>query len=142
MEHVIAFPGLGLEFTINRVAFTVFGKEIYWYGIIICVGFIPVSYTHLDVYKRQGHASFGTGGARFKRSPSVEDIDCHAFVFTIACRFHECADFLCDAAVPADDAAHIPRRYAQGIGDVITVDLLGNGNRIRLGNQIFDNIGQ
>ena len=40
MEHVIAFPGLGLEFTINRVAFTVFGKEIYWYGIIICVGFI------------------------------------------------------------------------------------------------------
>lgn len=40
MEHVIAFPGLGLEFTLNSVAFTIFGKEIYWYGLIICVGFI------------------------------------------------------------------------------------------------------
>ena len=40
MEHVIAFPGLNLEFTINRVAFNVFGKDIFWYGIIICIGFI------------------------------------------------------------------------------------------------------
>lgn len=40
MEHVIAFPGLGLEFTINRVAFTVFGKNFYWYGLIICIGFV------------------------------------------------------------------------------------------------------
>jgi len=36
----IRFPGLGLEFFINPVAFSVFGKEIYWYGIIISVGFI------------------------------------------------------------------------------------------------------
>nr|WP_297174515.1 prolipoprotein diacylglyceryl transferase [uncultured Agathobaculum sp.] len=40
MEHVISFPALGLELTINRVAFNVFGKDIYWYGIIICAGFI------------------------------------------------------------------------------------------------------
>ena len=40
MEHVIGFPGLGLEFTLNRVAFTVFGKDIYWYGLIICIGFL------------------------------------------------------------------------------------------------------
>ncbi|MGM9612754.1 MAG: prolipoprotein diacylglyceryl transferase [Butyricicoccus sp.] len=40
MEHVIAFPGLGLEFTLNRVAVNILGKDIYWYGIIICVGFI------------------------------------------------------------------------------------------------------
>ena len=40
MEHTIGFPNLGLEFTLNRVACTVFGKDIYWYGIIICVGFI------------------------------------------------------------------------------------------------------
>lgn len=36
----ITFPGLGLEFHINRVAFSVFGKPIYWYGIIIAVGFV------------------------------------------------------------------------------------------------------
>ena len=40
MEHAISFPGLGLDFTINRVAFEVFGKNIYWYGIIICIGFV------------------------------------------------------------------------------------------------------
>ncbi len=40
MEHTIVFPNLGLEFTLNRVACNVFGKDIYWYGIIICVGFI------------------------------------------------------------------------------------------------------
>ena len=36
----IKFPGLGLEFHINRVAFTVFGKDIYWYGVIIALGFL------------------------------------------------------------------------------------------------------
>lgn len=37
----ISFPGLGIgDFEINRVAFEIFGKEIYWYGIIICVGLI------------------------------------------------------------------------------------------------------
>ena len=38
--NVVTFPGLGLEFELNRVAFTLFGKDIYWYGIIIAVGFI------------------------------------------------------------------------------------------------------
>ena len=36
----ITFPNLGLEFNPSPVAFTVFGKDIYWYGIIIAVGFI------------------------------------------------------------------------------------------------------
>lgn len=40
MEHLIAFPSIGLEMTLNRVAFSLFGKDIYWYGIIICAGFI------------------------------------------------------------------------------------------------------
>ena len=40
MEHVIGFPGLGLEFTLNRVAVNILGKNIYWYGIIICIGFL------------------------------------------------------------------------------------------------------
>ena len=36
----ITFPGFGLEFHINRVAFSVFGKPIYWYGIIIAAGML------------------------------------------------------------------------------------------------------
>lgn len=39
--NIVQFPGLGgLELTINRVAFTVFGISIYWYGIIIAFGFL------------------------------------------------------------------------------------------------------
>ena len=37
---MLSFPGLGLEFKLNRVAATLFGVEIYWYGVIIAVGFI------------------------------------------------------------------------------------------------------
>ena len=40
MEHTIGFPNLGLEFTLNRVACTVLGKDIYWYGIIIAAGML------------------------------------------------------------------------------------------------------
>lgn len=38
MEHLIAFPGLGLEFEISRVAFTVLGRPIYWYALCILAG--------------------------------------------------------------------------------------------------------
>ena len=34
------FPGLGLSFELNRVAFTVLGRPVYWYGIIIAAGFL------------------------------------------------------------------------------------------------------
>ncbi len=40
MSQYVGFPGLGLSFNINPVAFTVFGKEIYWYGIIIALAMI------------------------------------------------------------------------------------------------------
>ena len=40
MEHTVFFPGLGLEFTMNPVAFTLFGHNINWYGVIIAVGFL------------------------------------------------------------------------------------------------------
>ncbi len=36
----ITFPNLGIEVNPSPVAFTVFGKDIYWYGLIIAVGFI------------------------------------------------------------------------------------------------------
>ena len=35
----ITFPNLGITVDPNPVAFTVFGKDIYWYGIIIAAGF-------------------------------------------------------------------------------------------------------
>jgi len=38
--NTLTFPGLGLEFNLDPVAFSLFGKDIYWYGIIIAVGFI------------------------------------------------------------------------------------------------------
>lgn len=38
--HTFSFPGLGLEFTLDRVAFTLFGHNIYWYGVIIALGFL------------------------------------------------------------------------------------------------------
>ena len=40
MINVVYFPGLGLEFELNRVAFSVLGHPIYWYGIIIAAGFL------------------------------------------------------------------------------------------------------
>ena len=40
MKHTIGFPGLGLEFEVNRVAFTLFGRDIYWYGLIIVLGLV------------------------------------------------------------------------------------------------------
>ena len=36
----ITFPNLGIEIDPSPVAFTVFGKDIYWYGIIIAAGFL------------------------------------------------------------------------------------------------------
>lgn len=54
MEHVIGFPGLGLEWDIHRVAVNLFGKDIYWYGIIICVGFLVAS-----LYASRKTAQFG-----------------------------------------------------------------------------------
>ena len=40
MTNEVFFPGLGLEFTLNRVAVAPFGYPIYWYAIIIVSGFL------------------------------------------------------------------------------------------------------
>lgn len=40
MTNIIGFPALNLTFTVNRVAFTVFGREIYWYAICILSGYL------------------------------------------------------------------------------------------------------
>ena len=39
--YEISFPGLGIDgLTIKSVAFTILGKDIMWYGILICIGMI------------------------------------------------------------------------------------------------------
>ena len=38
MTNLVQFPGLGLEFELNRVAFHIGGISIYWYGVCIAVG--------------------------------------------------------------------------------------------------------
>lgn len=38
MTNLVQFPALGLSFEINRVAFTIGGVNIYWYGVCIAVG--------------------------------------------------------------------------------------------------------
>lgn len=44
MINVVTFPGLGLEFSLNRVAFHLFGRPIFWYGIIIASGMLLAVY--------------------------------------------------------------------------------------------------
>lgn len=45
MGETLAFPGLGLEYTLNRVAFSIGPVTIYWYGIIIAAAFLAgISY--------------------------------------------------------------------------------------------------
>lgn len=54
MTNTIGFPGLGLEFTINRVAFTIFGKEIFWYALIIMTGFaLGTAYVMITAKKQR-----------------------------------------------------------------------------------------
>jgi len=40
MVQTVTFPGLGWEFDLNRVAFSLFGLDFYWYGLLIAVGFL------------------------------------------------------------------------------------------------------
>ena len=41
MIHWLSFPGFGIgPFKVDSVAFSVFGREIAWYALIICAGMI------------------------------------------------------------------------------------------------------
>lgn len=54
MTNFVSFPGLGLEFQLNRVAFSLLGKDVYWYGIIIACGFLlAVVYSYWKAPKYQ-----------------------------------------------------------------------------------------
>lgn len=52
--NIVRFPGLGLEFKINKVAFSVFGIPVYWYGIIICTGLLLAVFLGLKNCKKFG----------------------------------------------------------------------------------------
>lgn len=54
MNGVVSFPKLNLNFTVNRIAFKIFGLEIYWYGIIIFIAVAAASAYALLECKRIG----------------------------------------------------------------------------------------
>ncbi|MEG1783039.1 MAG: prolipoprotein diacylglyceryl transferase, partial [Oscillospiraceae bacterium] len=52
MTNHIQFPGLGLECTINRVAFTIFGLPIYWYGLILTAALMLSAFVAFRMAKK------------------------------------------------------------------------------------------
>ena len=36
----VSFPGLGITVNIDQVAFSIFGIEVYWYGLLISLGMV------------------------------------------------------------------------------------------------------
>ena len=55
MNTTVSFPGLGIgEFTVDRVAFELFGKPIYWYGVIIMLGMVAAFIHTIIRSKREG----------------------------------------------------------------------------------------
>ncbi len=53
MTNTISFPKLGLEFNIDRVAFHIFSKPVYWYALIILTGFaLALIFVSLTCKKR------------------------------------------------------------------------------------------
>ena len=51
----VSFPGLGIgELTLDRVAFSIFGKDIYWYALIITFGIVVACFYSYFRATRQG----------------------------------------------------------------------------------------
>ncbi|MDP4152966.1 MAG: prolipoprotein diacylglyceryl transferase [Bacillota bacterium] len=51
----ISFPGLGIgDMHISRVAFSLFGLDVYWYGIIIALGFLLGAVASMRLAKKDG----------------------------------------------------------------------------------------
>lgn len=59
MTYVVEFPGLGLTLEVNRVAFSIGGLEVYWYGVLIALGlFLGVLFAYSQAKR------FGVDGDR------------------------------------------------------------------------------
>ena len=50
----VQFPKLGLELVVDRVAFSVMGMDIYWYGVLIAIGAMIGISVSFDLIKRRG----------------------------------------------------------------------------------------
>ena len=50
----VSFPKLGIELTIDRVAFSIFGFDVYWYAVLIMTGFMLAVWYALRSCKRFG----------------------------------------------------------------------------------------
>ncbi len=73
-SYLVSFPGLGLEFNIHRVAFSIGGLNIYWYGLLIASGLL------LAVLYAFRHAvEFGIDADR------LIDVVCIGTVMAIVC---------------------------------------------------------
>lgn len=67
----LSFPGLGIEpFHIDRIAFTVFGRSVAWYGILITCGMVLAVLTAVRLAQKEGI--------------SVDDITDFAFIVILA----------------------------------------------------------
>lgn len=54
MINHVQFPNLGIAVTINRVAFSIFGFDIYWYGIIFAFTMVSGATVALHLGKKLG----------------------------------------------------------------------------------------
>ena len=50
----VSFPGLGLEFEVDPVAFMIGNFSVYWYGILIAIGFSLAMWYGMTVVKKRG----------------------------------------------------------------------------------------
>ena len=51
ITYNVSFPGLGINLKINPIAFQCPGIKIYWYGIIISLGFL-LAYSYIESRKK------------------------------------------------------------------------------------------
>lgn len=51
VTYNVSFPGLGIDLKINPIAFQCPGIKIYWYGIIISIGFL-LAYSYIESRKK------------------------------------------------------------------------------------------
>ena len=54
LTNYVGFPGLGLSFHINPVAFSLFGKDVYWYGLILALGVVAGVLIAMHFAKKSG----------------------------------------------------------------------------------------
>ena len=82
MVYHVQFPGLGLEFTVNRVALSIGGFNIYWYGVIIAVGMLLAL-----LYAFRNAVDFGIDSDRLVDVVAIGTVmsQCIAAFLTVRC---------------------------------------------------------